>query len=186
MRVTKEQKEQTRQKIIEAAGKGFRAHGYGGLGVDGLAKGADVTSGAFYGHFSSKDEAFKAAIEKGMKDYADTVNALQNQHGSHWIQELLDYYLGEDHRNDLSGSCAVPGLSAEVMRADQGTKAIYEEGLIKVAEAVADNNNAKTEDALALMALLAGSVLLSRSVSSKETAERISKATRKFIEKTSN
>ena len=78
MRVTKEQKEQTRTKIIEAAGQGFRTHGYGGLGVDGLAKGADVTSGAFYGHFSSKGEAFKAAIEKGMEDYADTVRALQN------------------------------------------------------------------------------------------------------------
>ncbi len=186
MRVTKEQKEQTRQKIIEAAGKGFRAHGYGGLGVDGLSKEAYVTSGAFYGHFSSKDEAFKAAIEKGMKDYADTVRALQNQHGGHWMREFLDYYLGEGHRNDLSGSCAVPGLSAEVMRADQGTKGVYEEGLTKTAEAIAENNNDEIEDALALMALLAGSVLLSRSVSSKETAEKISKATCKLIEKLSN
>ena len=102
------------------------------------------------------------------------------------MQEFLDYYLGEDHRNNLSGSCAVPGLSAEVMRADQSAKDIYQEGLIKTAQALAEDNKDETDDALALMALLAGSVLLSRSVSSKETAEKISKATRKFIEKLSN
>lgn len=182
MRVTKEKKEQTRKKIIEAAGRGFRTNGYGGLGVDGLAKGAGVTSGAFYGHFSSKDEAFKSAIEKGMDDYAEAAKNLQKEKGEEWVDGLLDYYLGEDHRNNLSGGCAVPGLSAEVARADKETKALYEEGLLKIAHTISKGDESKTSDALALMALLAGTVLLSRSVGSEDVANKISEASRQFIE----
>ncbi len=33
-------KEETKRKVFEAAGRGFRKHGYAGIGVDGLAKSA--------------------------------------------------------------------------------------------------------------------------------------------------
>ena len=59
-------KDEARSKILNAAGRGFRSLGFGGIGVDGLAKDAGVTSGAFYGHFSSKAEAFKAAAVAGL------------------------------------------------------------------------------------------------------------------------
>jgi TetR/AcrR family transcriptional repressor of nem operon len=43
-----------RERLVEAAGRGF------GAGVDALAKGAGLTSGAFYAHFDSKAEAFRS------------------------------------------------------------------------------------------------------------------------------
>lgn len=55
-------KEETWRLMLEAAGRAFRSPGYDGIGVDGLAKGAGVTSGAFYAHFGSKAAAFDAAI----------------------------------------------------------------------------------------------------------------------------
>jgi AcrR family transcriptional regulator len=36
-----------RMRLVEAAGRGFRTGGFGGAGVDALAKGAGLTSGAF-------------------------------------------------------------------------------------------------------------------------------------------
>jgi AcrR family transcriptional regulator len=63
-----EQKEQTRQRILEAAGRSFRKGGFGGIGVDGLAKEAGLTSGAFYVHFGSKAEAFRESVQQGMAD----------------------------------------------------------------------------------------------------------------------
>jgi AcrR family transcriptional regulator len=60
-------KEEARARMVAAAGRGFRRQGFGGIGVDGLAKEAEVTSGAFYGHFSSKGEAFKAALVAGLE-----------------------------------------------------------------------------------------------------------------------
>ncbi len=47
-------KEETRKKIIAAVGRCFRKHGYAGIGVDGLAKNAGVTSGAFLFAFRFK------------------------------------------------------------------------------------------------------------------------------------
>ena len=49
-----------RERLVEAAGRGFRTGGFGGAGVDALAKGAGLTSGAFYAHFDSKAEAFRS------------------------------------------------------------------------------------------------------------------------------
>jgi TetR/AcrR family transcriptional regulator, transcriptional repressor for nem operon len=49
-----------RDRLVEAAGRGFRAGGFGVAGVDALAKGAGLTSGAFYAHFDSKAEAFRS------------------------------------------------------------------------------------------------------------------------------
>ena len=60
VRYGKGHKEESRQRIVAAAGRGFRKLGYGGIGVDGLAREANVTHGAFYGHFRSMAEAFRA------------------------------------------------------------------------------------------------------------------------------
>ena len=68
-----DQKLQTRQRILEAAGRGFRKGGFGGVGVDGLAKEAGVTSGAFYVHFGSKAQAFSESVVYGMTVLKDGV-----------------------------------------------------------------------------------------------------------------
>ena len=66
-------KAETRRKIIDAAGRGFRKHGYAGIGVDGLAKSAGVTSGAFYAHLGSKNGAFEVALEAGLDEVIEGV-----------------------------------------------------------------------------------------------------------------
>ena len=183
MRVSKEHKEKIRAEILEAAGQGFREEGYGGLGIDGLARRAGLTSGAFYGHFSSKDEAFKEAVVKGLADYAGGVKEFETKHGADWPEKFIDYYLGEDHRKDLACSCAVPGLSAEVMRAGDEVKKAYEKELIKIADNIAAGFKDENRDkAWAFMALLTGAVLMARSASSEKTAEDITAAARKWTE----
>ena len=64
--VQQRNKEETRLKMRVAASRSFRAHGFAGVGVDGIAKEAGVTSGAFYSHFGSKDGAFSAALGVGL------------------------------------------------------------------------------------------------------------------------
>lgn len=53
MRYSREHQEETQRRLLRAVGRGFRAKGFGGIGIDGLAKGAALTSGAFYAHFRS-------------------------------------------------------------------------------------------------------------------------------------
>ena len=187
MRVTSEQKLETRKRILKAAAGGFRAHGYGGLGVDGLAKAAGVTSGAFYGHFTSKDEAFLQAVIQGLDEYRQNLLQFQSQHGKDWIKAFLDYYLGATHRLNTDDLCVMAGLSTDVSRTDEKVKSHYQEGVDKVVSVVAAGltqfkGKMAREKAWALLCLLAGSVMIARSVTDGEVAEAIAKATRKTAE----
>lgn len=183
MRVSKGYKEKVKQQILDAAGRGFREEGYGGLGIDGLAKRAGLTSGAFYGHFSSKDEAFKEAVTKGLQDYAQGVLNFKTDQGAQWAQAFLDYYLGTPHMDDLGCGCAVPGLSAEVMRADSDIKKAYEDEVKIIADTIAKGLKGQHKhDAWALMALLAGSVMMARCIENPETSREVLDSARKWAE----
>src|SRR3954451_21852205 len=158
-------KEQARARILAAVGRGFRKRGYGGIGVDGLAKEAEVTSGALYGHFASKEAAFKEAVVAGIHELRQGVEAVRAEHGAKWIEAFIDFYLGHKRICELGESCALQSLTPEVQRADSATRAAFETEINLVARAVADGLAGGTaarrlERAFALLAILSGGVTL--------------------------
>ena len=181
-------KEESRSKILRAAGRGFRRAGFGGAGVDSLAKEAGVTSGAFYAHFKSKAAAFKEAITAGLKDLKDGVEQSRDRFGDRWRAEFIDFYLGDRRTCELSDSCALQSLSSEVARANDDAKIAYETELRSIIDTVADGLNGKAkarrEEATALLALLVGGVTLARAVHdegfSKEIAQAVCKAAQRL------
>ena len=56
MRYGKDQKQATRQRILEAAGRRFKHDGIDGAGVAAVMSDAGLTNGAFYAHFASKED----------------------------------------------------------------------------------------------------------------------------------
>ncbi len=167
--------------MIAAAGRGFRRKGFGGIGVDGLAKEAEVTSGAFYGHFPSKDTAFKEVVAAGIEELRAGVEQFQSVHGGKWLVPFVDFYLGEKRTCELGQSCAMQSLSPEVMRADDETRAVYQEGMLRVVEQVAmglDGSSIadRRKRAWTLLSVLSGGVTLARAVHDADVASRIAKA----------
>ncbi len=126
------QKEESRARILAAAGRGFRRHGFGGLGVDGLATEAGVPSGAFYAHFKSKAAAFREAVTAGIRALHDGIEAMRAANGAGWREAFVDLYLGERRTCALADSCALQSLSVEVARADDDVRAAYEAELRQV------------------------------------------------------
>lgn len=180
MRASKEHMAKVRAHILESSEQGFREEGYSGLGINGLAKRAGMTSGAFYGHFSSKDQAFHEVVEKGMADYMATLEQLQVQHGEDWPRHFLDFYLGLEHADDLAHSCVVPALSADVMRAREDTKAAFASQLKKVVgQMSAGLESGDKAQAWALVSLLAGSVMIARCAPSKKQSKEVLDAARR-------
>ena len=179
-----EQKLQTHQRILAAAGRGFRKGGFGGIGVDGLAKEAGVTSGAFYVHFSSKEAAFKEAVLAGIDELRAAVESLREAHGTQWVETLVDFYLSYKRVCDLGDSCAMQSLIPEVGRADEHVKSAVEEHINSLAIAIADGlaegkPKERMDRAWALMALLSGGVTLARATKDPATSEAIAGAIRK-------
>jgi len=184
MRYKPGHKEETRQKMIAAVSQGFRQHGYSGIGVDGLAKAAGVTSGAFYSHFGSKNGAFTAALEYGLNQVIEGVPMFQEKGGKRWIEDFVDYYLGRAHRDNLANGCAMTSLSPEVIRTDPATQKIYESKIDQIADLIAVGLKGGSEDkrrarAWAFLGVLIGGLTIARASESNKIADEIASAIRK-------
>ena len=77
-----ERKEETHRRMLSAASRSFRSSGFAGIGVDAIAKAAGATSGAFYAHFGSKDQAFRAALDLGLDEVIEGLARLDMQNAS--------------------------------------------------------------------------------------------------------
>lgn len=177
-------KEESRARILQSVGRGFRSRGFGGSGVDGLAKDADVTSGAFYAHFKSKADAFREAISVGLQDLTRGVEQMRQELGNRWRAGFIEFYLGDRRTCDLADSCALQSLSGEVARAGDDARQAYETELRAIIEAVAagleGKPKARREEATALLALLVGGVTLARAVQDPALSNEIAAAVRKY------
>ena len=172
-------KEETRSKILNAVSRGFRKFGFSGIGVDGLAKLAGVTSGAFYAHLGSKNGAFEAALTLGLYEVIAAVPAFQKQHGRDWLQAFCQYYLGKRHRDDLECGCAMASLTTEVVRSDPHIHEIFESKMQQIATLMAEGLEGgaikeRTERAWAVLSILIGGLNFCRAVKQKKTAEDLS------------
>jgi len=176
-------KEESRARILRSAGRGFRSLGFGGAGVDGLAKEAEVTSGAFYAHFKSKADAFRETVSTGLHDLKECIERMRGDLGSRWRQGFIEFYMGDRRTCDLADSCALQSLSSEVARADEATRQAYETELLAIIEAVAagldGKPKARREEATALLAMLVGGVTLARAVHDPAMSQEIATAVRK-------
>lgn len=171
-------REQAKVKLLAAVGRGFRKCGYGGIGVDGLAKEAMVTSGALYSHFESKDAAFKETIIAGVDELRDNIRKLQAEHGARWIEVFVDYYLGPKRICDMEDSCALQSLTPEVQRSANETKSLFQSHVSVVVDAVADglggtDEALRRDKAWALLSILTGGVTLARSMAEATVSDAI-------------
>jgi AcrR family transcriptional regulator len=177
MRYSVEHKAETRRKILEAAARRFRAEGYEGLGVDGLAKAAGVTNGAFYGHFASKAEAYQAVVEAGLEELRQGILKFRKEGGADWLGVFTQFYFSPPKIECAEAACGLPAFAPEAARAPAETREMFQAKLLEVVEAMAaglDGPEAtRTERAWLVLAALAGGVTLVRALSDEARARTI-------------
>jgi AcrR family transcriptional regulator len=69
-----EQREETRRRLIEAAGSVFSRLGFEAAPIDVIAEEAGFSRGAFYSNFASKDELFLALLRDHLDAEVDTLS----------------------------------------------------------------------------------------------------------------
>ncbi|MFZ2451652.1 MAG: TetR/AcrR family transcriptional regulator [Methylovulum miyakonense] len=175
-------KEQTRERIIAAAGRCFKKGGYSGIGIDGLAKEAGVTSGAFYGHFSSKENAFIEIVVTGLREVHDAVQNLQSEYGTRWLEVFIDFYLSTKRTCDLTEACALQALTPEVTRSNEAVRAIYQAEMIKLVDVIAQGlpqgTSGNVDRAWTLLVMLSGGVTLMRALADEALAAQVAQTIR--------
>jgi AcrR family transcriptional regulator len=164
--------------MIDASGRGFRQYGYSGIGVDGLAKEAGVTSGAFYAHFGSKEAAFTVALEAGLEEVIEGIPKLQKDQGADWVRGFAEYYLGKKHLADLACGCAMATLTQEVARSGPKAQIAFEKQMIRVANLVSRGLAGGTEEdrqsrAWAMLGVLIGGINIARAMKNRKIANEV-------------
>jgi TetR/AcrR family transcriptional regulator, transcriptional repressor for nem operon len=169
-------KEQTRGKILRAAGKVFRREGYHAAGVDKVMEEAGLTAGGFYAHFKSKEALLAetlapAASDAGVQRDTD----LEGLTGRAWVEAFVERYLSPSHLLRVEDGCPLPALVSEVARTGHPVKASFE-AIIRgfAARLQGQAGEGLTEDrALAIVALCVGGLGVARSVHDEALAARI-------------
>ncbi|MGP0069297.1 MAG: TetR/AcrR family transcriptional regulator [Isosphaeraceae bacterium] len=186
MRYAAGHKEQTRARILKAAGKVFRREGYHAAGVDKVMEEAGLTAGGFYAHFKSKEALLvemlaPAAAEAGV----EMSRGLDGVTGRARVEAFVDGYLSPAHLDNTEDGCPLPALVSEVARSDASVKASFEEIVRNLAARLQGQAcDGLTEDrALAIIALCVGGLGVARSVQDEALGERILAACRDLATK---
>ncbi|MFC8078047.1 TetR/AcrR family transcriptional regulator [Streptomyces sp. NPDC057307] len=164
-RVSKEQAQENRRRIVDTASRLFREQGTAGVSVADLMKAAGLTHGGFYKHFDSKealvDEATACAFD-GVEDPLVARPGADEGDPEAARRAFVDDYLSPRHRDDMAGGCPTAGLAVDMARGAAGSAArhTYAEGVREFAERMAGDD----DDGLARLSTMVGALILARAV----------------------
>ncbi|WP_168378856.1 TetR/AcrR family transcriptional regulator [Acinetobacter cumulans] len=181
MRYKPEYKQQKRQELLNITGQIAKKNGFAATGVDSLMKAAGVTSGAFYSHFSSKQDLLKALVEYELQQSFNMWQSNPHHNAADWINFELDRYLTPSHLEHPEQGCVLPTLATEVARADDTIKQAYEKELLR-GHALFSAHLASEEKAWAIMSQLVGAVLIARAMHDPELQKSILQANKMIIQ----
>lgn len=178
MRVSREQAEKNRGKIVKVASELFREKGFDGVGVDEVMKKAGLTHGGFYNHFFSKEMLAAEASARALAGTATCWREALEEDPRSALNSIVDFYLGDDHCRDRSKGCAFAALAAEVPRHTKSVSRSFTNALRSHIDVLVHLVRGRTvaarqQHALATMSLLVGAVVLARAVDDAELSRSI-------------
>src|SRR6267142_1933451 len=115
MNAKAEQKERSHESILQSAARLVRGKGISGAGVAEVMKGAALTVGGFYAHFSSKDELVEETLRRTGAALRERLFArLDEKPEADRAGVVLNRYLSADHRDGGTPGCPMPAVVGEV------------------------------------------------------------------------
>jgi TetR/AcrR family transcriptional regulator, transcriptional repressor for nem operon len=185
MRVTREQAEQNRERVVEVAATLFRERGIGGIGVAELMKEAGMTHGGFYGQFESKDQLVAQAIGRAMEQTRAKWEDTAAKSRKDPLAAIVSGYVSVSHRDNTGGGCALPALALEAARGTPETRrAITEaiETMLEVLQEAAPGTAAERRQvAAATLASMVGAIVLSRAADNEKLSAEILRSVRAWV-----
>jgi AcrR family transcriptional regulator len=183
-RTPNSRKEETHERIVDAAARAIHRHGYAGVGVADVMKEAGLTHGGFYAHFDSRDALIVEALERaGRRSLAVTRAAeLRAGKGVSAFRSLVETYLADDHLSSLETGCPVAVLGCDMPRQ---SKIVREASAVWVQRLIAAVRftlpAAPRATASVVAGTLVGSLQLARALGSNAEGRAVLSAARKSL-----
>lgn len=190
MRVSREQQAKNREQVVASAAKLLRERGIEGIGVDALAKAAGMTHGAIYSQFGSKEELAAAAIRESLDEIREQWIADAGGDGAPDLSnKLVRSYVSRSHRDNPGTGCALAAMGPDATRHGDAVRQAFSDSSIAMIDVMAracpgETEDARRDEAIAIIAAMLGTVVLSRVVEDRTLSDRILAVVRKRLLKT--
>lgn len=176
MKVSREQMERNRRRILSEAARLFSERGFAAVTVSDVMKASGQTHGGFYGHFASKDDLIAATVS----------DALRKDRGLADVDAWTDVYLSPSHRQNPGRGCPTASLAGLLRHETSEARAAMAEGLDAHLRRLADSlpgpsAGERRRAAIGRWAAMVGAVVLSRSVGDSPLADEVLAETRAWI-----
>jgi len=176
MRYGKDQKQATRQRILEAAGRRFKEDGIDGAGVAAVMSDAGLTNGAFYAHFASKEDLVANVLADQLRAQRHSFAALPA--GRAGLETFVRAYLSPQHRDQCADGCPSAALLDEIARRPAATRQVFTDELTNEIDDIAtrlDPNDieAARTNALTVFGLMVGTLQLARALVDRDLSDRL-------------
>jgi TetR/AcrR family transcriptional regulator, transcriptional repressor for nem operon len=176
MRYGKDQKQATRQRIVEAAGRRFKQDGIDGAGVAAVMSDAGLTNGAFYAHFTSKEDLVANVLADQLRAQRHSLDSQPADRAG--LEAFVRSYLSPQHRDQCADGCPSAALLDEIARRPAATRQVFTDELMGVIGDIAsrldptDVEVART-DALMVFGLMVGTLQLARALTERDLSDQL-------------
>ncbi|OAN41826.1 TetR/AcrR family transcriptional regulator [Mycolicibacterium iranicum] len=175
-RLASDRKAETRRRIIAAAGGRLKTDGIDGSGVATLMSDAGLTNGAFYAHFTSKDDLVANVVADQLRGQQAVLTALPP--GRAALDDFLREYLSAQHRDNPGAGCPNAALLDEIGRCSEAVRTAYTQGMEAIVGVIAAHLSPSPPEvarstALGLFTILVASMQLARAVSDPALSDDI-------------
>lgn len=161
MRVSREEKDRTYERIVASAARLFRARGLDGASVADVMHDAGLTHGGFYRHFPSKDALHEAALEASFHEIFALLDVEEA------APDLFQaYYLSKKHIDHPERGCPAAALASDVSRQPASLKRAFGMGIRRMIDRLATGSTApetaRRTEATRRLATMVGAAMIAR------------------------
>ena len=176
MRYGKDQKQATRQRIVEAAGRRFKRDGIDGAGVAAVMSDAGLTNGAFYAHFTSKEDLVANVLADQLRAQRQSLDSEAPDRAG--LEAFVRAYLSPQHRDESADGCPSAALLDEIARRPAATRKVFTDELLGEIDGIASRLNptdldAARTDALTVFGLMVGTLQLARALTDRDLSDQL-------------
>ncbi|WP_216851110.1 TetR/AcrR family transcriptional regulator [Acidisphaera sp. L21] len=179
--MSKAQAAENRERIVAAATRLFREHGFDGVGIDALMQSEGMTHGGFYRNFASKDALAAEACGRTMALAEANWAKMIERGGGEARTVIATHYLSARHRDEPGDGCGFSAFAVDAGRRRGPVAAAFAKGLRAVIGQLSHimsgrAADARREKAIAAMSGLVGALILARAVDDPAFSDEILQA----------
>ena len=182
MPYSKEHKTNSRERILNSALRLFSEGGFERVTLDAVMADAGLTRGAFYAHFTSKEDLYAKAIHHGINNSA-LAGIPPEGENLRSLRQFIGGYLSRAHVEGKAPPCPLAFFATDVGVRERQVRDAYTAALQSLTGVLGTHAPARTRDErlLAMTVLMVGGVAVSAALTDGALKDRILASCRRTI-----